>query len=296
MSKIMILGATGSLGKHVTEQAVAANHVVSVLVRTPAKLPADLRDRVTVHQADIAALPASQLAALARNQDALINAAGHVSEGQRFVALVDHIVTSVETLPASERPMCWFLAGAALLDIGDSGRRGCRPSADQEDLLAARGELHAPAIVLTGLAAALPRPDGRGAAGRPRSAPRGERSVAGRNAGCGRGGCRTPPRPVLRAARAGDDRAIRRCRGADAEQPAAREHHVAPPHRSRLAHRDARQEGAVGRHGPQRRALSEHARQGRGRTSRSSSCPGCGRCAGSPRSTPELGAKGAIGD
>ena len=124
MARIMILGATGSLGKHVTEQAVAANHEVSVLVRTPAKLPADLRDRVTVHQADITALPASQLAALARNQDALINAAGHVSEGQRFVALVDHVVTSVETLPASERPVCWFLAGAALLDIGDSGRRG----------------------------------------------------------------------------------------------------------------------------------------------------------------------------
>ena len=49
----------GDPGKHVTEQAVAANHEVSVLVRTPAKLPADLRDRVTVHQADIAALPAS---------------------------------------------------------------------------------------------------------------------------------------------------------------------------------------------------------------------------------------------
>ena len=124
MSRIMILGATGSLGKHATEQAVAANHEVSVLVRTPSKLPADLLDRVTVHQADIATLPASQLAALVRNQDALINAAGHVSDGQGFVALVDHIVTSVETLPAAERPVCWFLAGAALLDIGDTGRRG----------------------------------------------------------------------------------------------------------------------------------------------------------------------------
>jgi hypothetical protein len=124
MTKIIILGATGSLGKHVTEQAVAATHEVSVLVRTPAKLPADLRDHVTVHQADISTSPTSQLAALARNQDALINAAGHVSEGQRFVALVDHVVTSVETLPTSERPVCWFLAGAAVLDIGDSGRRG----------------------------------------------------------------------------------------------------------------------------------------------------------------------------
>ena len=44
--------------------------------------------------------------------------------GNSFVALVDHLVTSVETLPASARPRCWFLAGAALLDIGDTGRRG----------------------------------------------------------------------------------------------------------------------------------------------------------------------------
>ena len=123
MARIIILGATGSLGKHVTEQAVAANHEVSCSC-APGEASADLRDRVTVHQADITALPASQLAALARNQDALIHSAGHVSEGQRFVALVDHVVTSVETLPASERPVCWFLGGAALLDIGDTGRRG----------------------------------------------------------------------------------------------------------------------------------------------------------------------------
>jgi putative NADH-flavin reductase len=124
MARIMIFGAAGSLGRHVTEQAVAANHELSVLVLTPAKLPADLRDRVTVRQAGIAALPSSEFAALARDQDALVNAAGHVSDGQRFAALVDHVVTSIETLPASERPVCWFLAGAALLDIGDSGRRG----------------------------------------------------------------------------------------------------------------------------------------------------------------------------
>jgi putative NADH-flavin reductase len=124
MSKIIILGASGSLGKHILEQAVAANHQVSVIVRTPSKLPSHLRDSLTVHQADITALSTSQLAALVRNQDALINAAGLVSEGQRFVALVDHIVTSIETLPAQELPVSWFLAGAGVLDIGNSGRKG----------------------------------------------------------------------------------------------------------------------------------------------------------------------------
>ena len=124
MPKSIVFGATGSLGKHVVEQAVAANHEVSVLVRTPSKLPADLRDSVTVHQADIATLSTSQLAALVRNQDALINTAGLVSDGQRFVALIDHIVSSIGTLPEPERTVCWFLGGAAVLDIGASGRRG----------------------------------------------------------------------------------------------------------------------------------------------------------------------------
>ena len=54
MSRILILGATGSLGRHVTQQAVSANHEVSVLVRTPSKLPAELREKVVVHQADLA--------------------------------------------------------------------------------------------------------------------------------------------------------------------------------------------------------------------------------------------------
>jgi putative NADH-flavin reductase len=124
MSIVIILGASGSLGKHVLEQAVAANHQVSVVVRNPSKLPTDLRDKVTVHQADIAELSTAQLTALVRNQDALINAAGLVSDGQRFVALVDHIVTSIEMLLGPERPAAWFLAGAGVLEIGTSGRRG----------------------------------------------------------------------------------------------------------------------------------------------------------------------------
>ena len=62
MSRILILGATGSLGRQVTEQAVSANHQVSVLVRTPSKLPAELRAKVVVHQADLASTPVPVLA------------------------------------------------------------------------------------------------------------------------------------------------------------------------------------------------------------------------------------------
>lgn len=124
MKRLLILGATGSLGRHVLEQAVAAGHQVSVLVRNPAKLPAETRSLVTVHQGDLGQISTSALAAIIRGHGALINCAGMVTEGQVFVDLVGRIVESVESLPAVERPACWFLGGAAALDIGQTGRKG----------------------------------------------------------------------------------------------------------------------------------------------------------------------------
>ena len=124
MSKVLVLGATGALGGYVTQQAIAANHGVSTLVRTPSKLQAELRERVKVHQADLARTSASVLASLFQDHDVVINAAGHVAEGQVFVDLIARIVTGLESLPANDRPVCWFLGGAALLDLDDRGRRG----------------------------------------------------------------------------------------------------------------------------------------------------------------------------
>jgi putative NADH-flavin reductase len=121
MSRVLILGATGSLGRHVLRQALAAGHDVTVFVRTPSKLPPEVRERVSVHLGDLsAAVPFD----LVRGHDALINCAGHVADGETFVAMVDRLVTCVDLLPAAEQPVCWLLAGAALLDIDSSGRRG----------------------------------------------------------------------------------------------------------------------------------------------------------------------------
>jgi uncharacterized protein YbjT (DUF2867 family) len=39
MSRVIILGAAGTLGRHVLRQALAAGHDVTVFVRTPSKLP-----------------------------------------------------------------------------------------------------------------------------------------------------------------------------------------------------------------------------------------------------------------
>ena len=121
MSRVIILGATGSLGRHVLRQAVGAGHEVTVFVRTPSKLSPEFRERVSVHTGDLSALVPLDLV---RGQDALINCAGHVADGETFVGLVDRLVTSVDSLPDAEQPVCWLLAGAALLDIDSSGRRG----------------------------------------------------------------------------------------------------------------------------------------------------------------------------
>jgi hypothetical protein len=53
MSRLLILGATGSLGRHVLRQALAAGHDVTVFVQTPSKVPPEAAGRVSVHTGDL---------------------------------------------------------------------------------------------------------------------------------------------------------------------------------------------------------------------------------------------------
>jgi putative NADH-flavin reductase len=124
LSRLIIFGATGSLGSHVLRQALATGQQVTVFVRTPSRLPPEVQAQVSVHQGDLTTLPPVDIAKLISGQDALINCAGLVTEGQTFVDLIDRLVTGVESLPTAAQPVCWFLAGAAILDIGPSGRQG----------------------------------------------------------------------------------------------------------------------------------------------------------------------------
>ena len=124
MARLIVFGAAGSLGTHVLRQALAAGHQVTAFVRTPSKLPPEAQSRVSVHTGDLGTLAPPDLARLVGGHDALINCAGYVTDGQAFVDLIDRLVTGVESLPADARPVCWFIAGAALLDIDASGRMG----------------------------------------------------------------------------------------------------------------------------------------------------------------------------
>jgi len=73
---------------------------------------------------DLNAATPEQIASFAADHDALVFCAGVVTEGEAFVRLLDRVVTSLETLQPDRRPVCWFLAGAALLPLDSSGRLG----------------------------------------------------------------------------------------------------------------------------------------------------------------------------
>jgi putative NADH-flavin reductase len=124
MFRLIIFGATGSLGSHVFRQALASGHQVTVVVRDPSRLPPEAQTRASVHTGDLSTLAPADVAHRVHGHDALINCAGLVTEGQTFVNLIDRLVTGVESMPIAARPVCWFLAGVALLDIDQSGRRG----------------------------------------------------------------------------------------------------------------------------------------------------------------------------
>ena len=53
MARVLILGAAGSLGRHVLRQALADGHDVTVFVRSPSRLPPEAEGRVAVHSGDL---------------------------------------------------------------------------------------------------------------------------------------------------------------------------------------------------------------------------------------------------
>lgn len=124
MTSIAILGATGNLGRHVASQSLAAGWKLSVAVRNRGRLAPDVASRAQVTDLELASATTGQLASFAAGHNVFVSCAGVVTEGEAFVRLVDKIVTALELLQANERPVCWFLAGAAILPLDATGRLG----------------------------------------------------------------------------------------------------------------------------------------------------------------------------
>lgn len=124
MTSIAIFGATGNLGRHVVQQALDRGWAVSVVIRAQSRLSRDVASRARVAEIDLASGDIDEIARTVEGLDALVCCAGYVAEGQGFVALIDRVVAAVESLSPHLRPVCWFIGGAALLDLDANGRRG----------------------------------------------------------------------------------------------------------------------------------------------------------------------------
>ena len=124
MTQLAVLGATGNLGRRVAALAIERGHSVSAAVRTRHKLDLVIAASAKVSEIDLLQASLDTLAHFIEGHDALICCAGQVTDGEAFVTLVDKVVTAAESLPQEQRPVCWFLAGAALLTLDARGRRG----------------------------------------------------------------------------------------------------------------------------------------------------------------------------
>jgi putative NADH-flavin reductase len=80
--KLALLGATGGVGREILNQALAAGHSVTAVVRNPSKLSAE----VDVVRLDLASPDGEVLAALLRNVDAVISAVGPSRAAQAGIA------------------------------------------------------------------------------------------------------------------------------------------------------------------------------------------------------------------
>lgn len=124
MPSLALLGATGNLGRQVASQALARGFALSVAVRNRGRLAPDVAARAQITELDLDTATLADIAAFAASHDVFVCCAGYVTEGEAFVRLEDKVVTALESLPPDQRPVCWFLAGAALLPLDAAGRLG----------------------------------------------------------------------------------------------------------------------------------------------------------------------------
>ena len=73
--RVAIFGSTGLLGRECLSQCLEAGYDVTVLVRTPTKLPSEIRDRITVAEGDGLDPPAVENA-LGAGSDGILFAVG----------------------------------------------------------------------------------------------------------------------------------------------------------------------------------------------------------------------------
>lgn len=112
--KICILGATGNSGRRLVRAALADGHGVTALVRDAGKMSGAADANLAVHSVPFD--DEGRLAETMRGHDAVINAAGYVTDGPAYVELVQRIIRAASAA-LGEGGRFWLFGGAALLDV-----------------------------------------------------------------------------------------------------------------------------------------------------------------------------------
>ena len=115
--KVLIVGATGGLGKELVSRALWHGHEGTVLVRNPAKLEGQ-NERLRVVQGDV--LDPAAVRSAVHGQDAVVSALGTPSPRNRSTLLLKGTGNIVG---AMERQGVGRLVCVTILGTGDSGRR-----------------------------------------------------------------------------------------------------------------------------------------------------------------------------
>jgi putative NADH-flavin reductase len=116
--RLFLLGATGNSGRRILRSALKRGHQVTTFVRNQNKLAEMLGRRLPeglhVIAGDID--KSTELAGAMVGHDVVINAAGHVTEGDRFTRLVQNVIQqTLDRLGTGGR--LWQFGGAAVLDV-----------------------------------------------------------------------------------------------------------------------------------------------------------------------------------
>jgi putative NADH-flavin reductase len=115
--KLTILGATGATGTCLVEQAVAAGHEVTAIVRDPARLAVPAHQRLQTVTADIMD-PASITPALA-GADAVISAVGPRGTGPTTV-IQDSVRSIIQAMQKTGTRRLLQVSGSIVADEGES--------------------------------------------------------------------------------------------------------------------------------------------------------------------------------
>ena len=132
--KVLLLGATGSLGSRILPALLAHNHQVVVYVRNESKLrdliPETVFNRVTIVIGDATNSGAIRDALVENQCDAFINSAGQASifpwQSPKMQEIINAVVMAGNDASTKlNRPLrCWLLGGQTVLDMpGSSGTK-----------------------------------------------------------------------------------------------------------------------------------------------------------------------------